>query len=352
MYTLESRKIRFAFSTIYFLTYLALGVYWTYGNIYFREQGLSVSEIGVLNAVYFAVAVIGHPFLGFIYDRSSNKHVVIACTSILAAASGFLVPFQSEPVGRIVVYALFSLFLSSLMPLLDAWSLIWCREGGHSFETIRVWGSYGYLFSSVLGGLALDRAGLVWAYYIPALVLLGICLSVFAFEKSGSLPSQEMVGCVSQSLDKDEIKHMVTRGDFVRLLAVSLLYRIALTGPLSLLSVYFDYRGLSALEIGFGMIIGGLSEMAIIMWNQTLFDYMSDDTLLTVSIISSGIRWLLLISAKSSFCLLATQVFEGLNYMLFYLVAVQKVNDLFPPELAGAGQTIFGRLSCIWNNGR
>jgi len=148
---------------------------------------LDLWEIGVLNAVYFAVAVIGHPFLGFIYDRSSNKHVVIACTSILAAASGFLVPFQSEPVGRIVVYALFSLFLSSLMPLLDAWSLIWCREGGHSFETIRVWGSYGYLFSSVLGGLALDRAGLVWAYYIPALVLLGICLSVFAFPRNGGL---------------------------------------------------------------------------------------------------------------------------------------------------------------------
>ena len=85
------------------------------------------------------------------------------------------------------MYALFSLFLSSLMPLLDAWSLIWCREGGHSFETIRVWGSYGYLFSSVLGGLASIEQVLSGHIISLALVLLGICLSVFAFPRNGGL---------------------------------------------------------------------------------------------------------------------------------------------------------------------
>jgi MFS family permease len=84
--------------------------------------------------------------------------------------------------------------------------------------------------------------------------------------------------------------------------------------------------------------------MFVIIWNQKLFEYMSGDTLLAVSMLTSGVRWVFLISAKNPFGLLATQVFEGLNYMLFYLVAVQKVTSLFPKELAGAGQTIFGSV--------
>ncbi|HOV66581.1 MAG TPA: MFS transporter, partial [Bacillota bacterium] len=344
-YSAQARKVRIGLSTLYFLTYLSLGVYWTYGNIYFRGQGLSVSEIGVLNAVYYAVAILGHPFFGLIYDRVSNKYKVIAFTSILASVSALLVPLQTSMLLRVVVYGSFSLFLSSLMPLLDAWTLIWCHEGDHPFERIRLWGSFGYLFSSVLGGTLLERLDLVWAYFTPSLVLGVICVAVIVFHKTGSLPSKEASRSLSQSSGgTKELRDVIRSGPFLRLVAISFFYRIALTGPMSLLTVYFDHNGLSAVQIGYAMIIGGLSEMFVIIWNQKLFEYMSGDTLLAVSMLTSGVRWVFLISAKNPFGLLATQVFEGLNYMLFYLVAVQKVTSLFPKELAGAGQTIFGSV--------
>jgi MFS family permease len=344
-YSAGARKVRIGLSTLYFLTYLSLGVYWTYGNIYFRGEGLSVSEIGVLNAVYYAVAILGHPLFGLIYDKLSNKYIVIASTSILASVSAFLVPLQTTMLSRIVVYGSFSLFLSSLMPLLDAWTLIWCHEGGHPFERIRLWGSFGYLFSSILGGTLLEHTGLSWAYFTPSLVLSVICASVLVFHKIGSLPPKEISRSLSESSGgTEELKDVIRSGPFLRLLAISFFYRIALTGPLSLLTVYLDYNGLSAVQIGYAMIIGGLSEMFVIIWNQKLFEYMSGDTLLAIAMLSSGARWVFLVLAKNPVGLLATQVFEGLNYMLFYLVAVQKVTSLFPKELAGAGQTIFGSV--------
>ena len=64
---------------------------------------------------------------------------------------------------------------------------------------------------------------------------------------------------------------------------------------MSLLTVYFDHNGLSAVQIGYAMIIGGLSEMFVIIWNQKLFEYMSGDTLLAVSMLTSGVRWVFLI---------------------------------------------------------
>ena len=77
-------KVRIGLSALYFLTYLGLGVYWTYGNIYFRESGVSVAEIGILNALYYGVAIFGHPFFGYVYDKSSHKHITIGAIAVLA----------------------------------------------------------------------------------------------------------------------------------------------------------------------------------------------------------------------------------------------------------------------------
>lgn len=340
----DSWKVKTGFSALYFFTYLGLGIYWTYGNVYFREIGVSVSEIGILNALYFGVAIFGHPLFGYIYDKSSRKYLTIGTIAILAALTGYLVPLQNSPFGRAAAYALFSLFSSTLMPLMDAGALIWCTKNQVSFQTIRLWGTIGYLFSSVLGGMTLEHMDLAWAYYLPAIVLAVISVLVFVFNKAGYLPFNKNSGTLSQPITIEDVKTVVTSKGFVQLLLIAFLFRIVFTGPLSLFTVYLDHRGFSASQIGYVMIIGGLSEILILLGKKTFLDRVSGDCLLFLSIILSGVRWFLTIRIKNYPLFLILQLIQGTNFMLFYMVAVEKTNQLFPEELSGVGQTVFGSV--------
>lgn len=337
-------KVRTGLSSLYFLTYLGLGIYWTYGNVYFREIGVPVAEIGILNALYFGVAIFGHPLFGYIYDRSSRKYLTVGTIAILAALSGFLVPSQNSALGRAVVYALFSLFASTLMPLMDAGTLIWCSKNQVSFQSLRLWGTFGYLFSSVLGGMTLERMDLAWAYYLPVIVLLIISVLVLVFNKTGYLPYEKNSGTLSQPITIKDIKTVVTSRGFVQLLIIAFLFRIAFTGPLSLFTVYLDHRGFSTSQIGHVMIIGGISEVIVLLSKKTFLDRVSGDYLLFASIILSGVRWFLTISINNYPLFLILQLIQGTNFMLFYMVAVEKTNRLFPEELSGVGQTVFGSV--------
>jgi MFS family permease len=337
-------KIKAGLSTLYFLTYLGLGIYWTYGNVYFSEIGVSVGEIGILNALYFGVAIFGHPFFGYMYDKSSHKHKAIGIVAVLAAVTGFLIPSHTRVFSRAVVYALFSLFSSSLMPLMDAGTLVWCSDNQVPFQSVRLWGTLGYLFSSILGGTILERVDLVWSYYIPAIVLILMFGLILRFNKARWLPCNAVSGSLSATISLKDVKAVVTSRAFLQLLLIAFLFRVAFTGPLSLFTVYLDHRGLSASQIGYVMMIGGLSEAIILIGKKGFFDYFSGESLLSMATVLSGIRWFLTVSIKSYPWFLLLQLIHGTNFMLFYLVAVEKTNRLFPAELTGVGQTVFGSV--------
>ncbi len=337
-------KVRIGLSALYFLTYLGLGVYWTYGNIYFRESGVSVAEIGILNALYYGVAIFGHPFFGYVYDKSSHKHVTIGIIALLAAATGFLVPAQTGAFGRAAVYSMFALFSTTLMPLMDAGTLMWCSQNRVPFQSIRLWGTFGYLVSSIIGGSILESVDLVWSYYIPVIVLIVMFFLVMSFNKMRWLPYNNVSGSLSTTLTLQDVKSVVTSKPFVQLLLISFFFRIAFTGPLSLFTVYLDHRGFSASQIGYVMIIGGLSEAIVLLGKKGFFDCFSGDSLLSMAIVLSGVRWFLTIAIKSYPWFLVLQLIQGTNFILFYLVAVEKTNQLFPPELSGVGQTVFGSV--------
>ncbi|HHY12408.1 MAG TPA: MFS transporter [Firmicutes bacterium] len=337
-------KVRAGLSALYFLTYLGLGVYWTYGNVYFRDIGVSVAEIGMLNALYFGVAIFGHPFFGYIYDKLPRKYITIGATAILAALTGFMVPAQNSAIGRAVIYALFSLFSSALMPLMDAGALMWCSKHDVPFQAVRIWGTIGYLFSSVLGGMILESVDLAWSYYVTGIVLSVVSTLVLAFNKAGCLPYNSASGTLSKPMNLNDVKTVVTSKAFLQLLIIAFLFRIAFTGPLSLYTVYLDHRGYSASQIGYIMIVGGLSEIIILLGKKEFLDRIPGDWLLTMAVVLSGVRWLLAINIQSYLGLLTLQLISGTNFILFYMVAVEKTNRLFPEQLSGVGQTVFGSV--------
>lgn len=136
-------------------------------TIYLREF-LSSFQIGIVMAVTPVTMMIFQPLWGIAADRWKTKKVLMV-TLLLAAVSagGFLAAKSFWSI--ISVFAIYSIFLVSLSPLIDTLTLSICRK---SYGSIRLWGSIGYGAGVFLSGVFKSRLLGFWSFIIHMLFLL------------------------------------------------------------------------------------------------------------------------------------------------------------------------------------
>ncbi|HET7616793.1 MAG TPA: MFS transporter, partial [Bacillales bacterium] len=120
--------------------------------IYFKNMGLSGSEIGLLLAVGPFASLISQPFWGYMSDQFKTvKRILLVCLVgfLLAGLFFFSVhAFALLILGGIVLF----FFMSPLGALGDSLSQRTAVEKKISFGSIRTWGSIGFAATSLIMG--------------------------------------------------------------------------------------------------------------------------------------------------------------------------------------------------------
>src|SRR5690606_13119865 len=79
----------------------------------------------------------------------------------------------------LVVWTLVIVPFLAIGPVVDAASIRMARRVGADFAMIRVWGSIGFVLTTVSAGVIVDRFGL--EMFLPMLVILGLIRAVVSF---------------------------------------------------------------------------------------------------------------------------------------------------------------------------
>ena len=340
----EHRANAAGHAILYFVSFMGLGWWFTYGNVYLRSRGVSPAEIGIIMSVYFATGFVSQPLFGYIYDRVSSKHLVIVGCAVGASIAAVIVPQVQDSLIRILLIVVFAFFGASIMPLLDASALSWCEQSGVSFQVLRTSGSMGFLSATLVGGLVLERLGLMWAYYGYAACLSSAALIALALNAAGFVLGSTDKGVLGQPVSAAETKSALLATPFLVLLGLSLIHRLALTGPMTFIPVYMDHLNLGTQHIGTAYALAGLSEVLILFFGQRLIVRLPRAAVMLIAMLTIFVRWMITAYVHHTGVLVAIQFMHGLNFILFYLVAVQQVNDHFGPKMRGAGQTVFGSV--------
>ena len=162
----------FLLKALFFTIWGASGLYFPYINVYYRQIGLSGTQIGLIGMLGSLVAAFAAMLWGMLNDRMGKSRLLfsLAC---LGSIFFVIVLAQMQTFGLILLAAaLFSLFNRPAFSLVDSTSLKMLGANRQSYGNFRLWGTIGFIVTSSLSGFLLERAGLHSMFMIYPIGLL------------------------------------------------------------------------------------------------------------------------------------------------------------------------------------
>ncbi|CDO09515.1 MFS transporter [Mycolicibacterium cosmeticum] len=164
---------------------LNFGLSWGLFPILFARNGIGVTQIGYLVAVYPGVWGVGQLVTGALSDRWGRKHLITAGMLTQAGALALVATGQTFPVwltaGLLLGAGTAMVYPTLLAAIGDVAAPGWRAR---AVGTYRLWRDGGYAIGAVLGGITADAWGLRAAVWVAAgvTVLSAVAVGVRMYE--------------------------------------------------------------------------------------------------------------------------------------------------------------------------
>ncbi|HQV28421.1 MAG TPA: MFS transporter, partial [Thermoflexales bacterium] len=162
----------FSLKFFYFCFYGALGAYFPFLQLYYRDIGLDVAQIGLLATVGGLIGLLAGPLWTIIADAFRLQRVMLPLCFALNLGLLFLIG-QTPSFGGLVLVVGLNAFLSAPVgPLADSGVVLALGERRELYGAQRLWGSVSWAVSTVVVGALVTQFG-VWVIF-PIVVGLGV----------------------------------------------------------------------------------------------------------------------------------------------------------------------------------
>jgi MFS transporter, PPP family, 3-phenylpropionic acid transporter len=324
---------------LYFLYFGALGGYWTYLNVYYREIGLSGTQIGIVNTVAPLVSIFAATMWGLVNDRLGRPRLLLRITipGVIAACLGLS---MVQNFYLIILFAcLMSFFISATIPLLDNTTLRLLGEHRNRYGRYRVTGTLGFIFTSLASGYLYEITGLHTIFY-TYIVVMALFLAAASF-----LPNERLnlASPVRGGLGK-----MISQPAWMVFAASALLLWISNTGAMNFIGITVKEMGGTESLIGIVWMASAITEIPILLASERLLRRFGSTLLLLVALTIFTLRSVLLALMPSPEWAIWISSLGGLSFSLYWVASVSYANEAAPDHLKSTAQ---GLLFSIMNLG-
>ncbi len=326
-----------AVKALYALYFGGLGIYFTFINVYFRSIGLSGAEIGLLGAIAPLVGIFAGTVWGMLSDRTGQTRRLLMLASAGAIITVLLISTARAFATLIPLVALFSLFNSAIIPLVDSTTLALLGDQRERYGAQRIWGSIGFIVTSSASGFLVDAQG-IRVIFIGFAIALGLHLFMLAF-----LPAQpvETRGSIMRGLPG-----LMRQPAWVIFAISVILIAIAGNAMGAFLSVTVKALGGADSLVGLGWTIAALSELPVMAGSAWLLRRAGPARLLMVGFLAYTVRMFLYSIAPAPEWVLAINTMGGISFALYWVSSVTYANQLAPAGLKATSQ---GMLTTLTN---
>jgi PPP family 3-phenylpropionic acid transporter len=321
-----------ALAAVYAFYFAATGVTLPFLPGYFRERGLSPTEIGLLLAIQPTFALFAPTFFCSWADRrAAHRGALVLVTA--GAAMGFSTLLVADGFATYALgMAAYALFVTSIVPLIDSLSLEAVREAGASYSHLRIFGSFGFVVASLSIGLLvpqLDRVVLL----VPLALLLGAAvLATFIGTRMAPPTTAEAT------------RPKLSVG-LAYLLAASALHWIACAPFHGSLALHVRALELPTWVVGAAAAVGVGAEIVVMTCYPLTLRRLGERAVLAMAFAASAVRWLGMSVATSAAGIVGLSLLHGLTFGAFYIAAVSFLARTIPPERRARGQGLFGAVT-------
>ena len=316
----------------YLFLFAYLGVYLPWLPPLLQSRGFTPALIGTALGVVQLVRSLLSPALGWGADRLPTKHLLLGGSSIVAGLVLFALAGPWSPGAILLLLALHGIFLAPLFPLAEMLTLGTLGSDSPRYGRIRLWGSIGFLVTSL--GLAIGggRGGVdpdLVPFALGAPLVLGglLVLRVRTSAADGG-PSPA-----------DDPRPMPW-------LALGAVYVAAALGQGShgpyyaFFTIQMQEAGVSDLAIGALWAWGVLAEVGLMWASRWIVPALGLDWGFRLALGLGALRWALYALEPPLAVLAVGQTLHAGSFALLHVTSVQWVDRLTPPSRKVLGQSL------------
>ncbi len=322
-------------AVFYVLFFMSIGVTLPFLPQYLHSLGLSASEVGLVNGVSPALAMLVPPLWGQLADRTGRPGLVILAINVgglLGYVSLYFATGFAQVLGSM---ALAALFFSAMTPVLDTLALHHVREAGGTYARVRGFGSMGFVVTSLSFGFLVDRIDRAVVGTAIGLMIASATWCAFTLARVPPVHHEGPRPTVAAALG------LLRKKEIVLFLCATGLHWLASAPYHGSLSLHLTALKHPPSVVSLTASMAVASEVIVLVIWQRIGGWLRPTSWLLVSFGVSALRWWGIAAVDSAWALVALSALHGLTFGAFYVSAVQYMSDHVPDSLRATGQALF-----------
>lgn len=327
-----------ALKQYYFCYFAAIGLIEPFLTLYWRQLGLSGSQIGVLYSITPATGIVAPWVLGYLADRTRRHWELLLATSLVSAGlfAVLALPSGFWPILALIVP--YAVAKTPLLPFVNSLTFAHLAHDRSTYGRLRVWGSVGYIMTAVVLGSLMERATTGVIFLGGALSYLGCTVIALRLRpRAGQRLSAGPAPIAWQDLAA--FRPLIPF--FVGCLIVA-----ASGGTLrNFFGIDLTAKGGSTGLVGLSWAIGVAAEVIVMLQGPRLLSRFGARGLLLAGCLATAIRWTLYAVLTEPLLIVAVSPLHALTFASFYLGAMDYLEQQTLATLRTTGQGLFSAMT-------
>jgi PPP family 3-phenylpropionic acid transporter len=298
--------------------------------LFYQQQGLSGTQIGLLSTFAGLAALIAAPLWGRLSDTAARPRRLLQF-ELLVSACLMLVLSQQASFGAIaVVVVLDALMNAGSSPNSDALALVVLSKVRSGFGSVRLFASLGWAVTAFVSGWLSERLGLIVAFVGYAAGYITGSGSVSLIRLPPRTVSTALHQQPKRSLRRS-IRMVVSDARLRKLALVLGIFLFMMYGLRSFEGLYLKQLGAGEAVVGLMSTIGATVELPGMLWADRLVRRRGAVRLLRYSFLLEVVRLTGVLLVPAVPTLIAARVAGGISFS-WYVVGVLTFIDEAAPE--------------------
>jgi len=327
----------------YVFFFMGAAFFFTFINVYFRQLGFEISQIGILTALGPIISLVAQPMWGILSDRT-DKRLILIIVLIGAAVMSVVLSFSTAFIFLAVSLLLFHGFNSSGIPLGDAITLQFIEGKTLKYSTIRIVGAIGFGLTSASVGWLLG-GDISRIFYFNAVFMTLTALMVFFMVSPKKEKSEaEAAGGETEKSGLGQVLKLMKNKVILCVYLSSFVYGLSMTFFFNFVGIRMTEIGGTEGQIGIAMFIAAFSEIPMFLFADSVFRKRKPEHLLMFSAFFMSLRLFIMFATESMIIIYFAQALQGVSMMLHLYFCVILLHEHSPPHMKSTVQTVHAMI--------
>ncbi|WP_170973513.1 MFS transporter [Rhizobium sp. FKY42] len=292
-----------------------------------KSLSLNEFEIGVILTVPIILRLVSAPLAGVLADRIAERVFVLIVSAALSLITALLLIWAGGFWTVLIIFSLQGATFAPFMPVLESITVMGVRRWGFRYGTIRVWGSIGFVVSTLIAGWAISHLS---GRIVPEATALTYLLTLSAALMAPRL-GRAMRAPTAPTADTTGMRQMA-RLPFrssLNLLMIGCTIVQSTHGMYYAFSgIYWQGIGFSGQEIGILWASGVIAEILFFFCAGRIVRHISAVSLILIGSVAAVIRWSLFVTPLSFEASVLLQCSHALSFAFLHFGMQQKIVEV------------------------